>query len=515
MKYTLLFFTLAFSSIFNLSQAESSHAGVIVFVTGKASATDAKNVVRPLNRRTKIYVGDTLTTENNSAIHIRFIDGAIISLREDTALKVENYSYQIPGKKESSALSLLKGGFRTISGGIGKENYKVTTNMATIGIRGTTYEVAYDEHLYVGVWDGAVKVSNEGGEISLGLGAAYNFAQITHVDSAPAGLSNSPNVFKQQYKNNQKNSVQKDKEKRPAPLPNRQMIAQDSPQAPLSPPTDTLANTQPTQQRSVANINLNRLGLVTYSGESRPKFYGGKAGYDAGGNPVITDNGLGPHEAGFDSTAASYSFWKGNATTLSKGSKDYGNGYVVDWGVWDASTGKAVRQTDPEGLVFETDVQRNLFWLTMVQTPAATLSSLTGSATYTTSASIGNALGGGSGGAINNSNFAFNANTNFDTGVVSGSMTISNSDSWYVAFNGDPSNGANGKGLTNGVLDVTVDSSASTVQGTLGVKADLGIVITGANAEAMAGAFDLEAYNKSTNIALPTIHAEGVFVAEK
>ncbi|MFO7604543.1 MAG: hypothetical protein R6X06_12115, partial [Gammaproteobacteria bacterium] len=281
------------------------------------------------------------------------------------------------------------------------------------------------------------------------------------------------------------------------------------------PPIDSDASSAP-QINNIANVSLNRLGLLVYSGESRANFYGGKAGYDAGGHPVITDNNLGPHEAGFDTTAANYAFWKGSATTVNRGSKDYGSGFVVDWGVWDTTTGgTAIRQVDPEGLVFEEDVKRNLFWLTLSPTPAATLSSLTGSATYSTSASMGHVMGGGSGGAINNTNFSFNANTNFDTGVVDGSMTISNAEAWHVVFKGDPNDVTNGKGLVNGVLDVSVDKGLSHVQATLGVKADMGIVVTGANAEAMAGAFDLEAYDKGTNVAIPTLHAEGVFVAEQ
>jgi hypothetical protein len=139
---------------------------------------------------------------------------------------------------------------------------------------------------------------------------------------------------------------------------------------------------------------------------------------------------------------------------------------------------------------------------------------MTGSVSYTTSGSKGAVIGGGSGGAINTSNFSFTANTNFDTGVVNGSMSISNADGWYVSFSGDPNNTNNGKGLVKGVLDVSVDNT-SVVSGTLGVKADLGMVMTGANAEAVGGAFDLEAYNKSTNLPVTNVHAEGVFVAEQ
>ena len=508
MKYARIIIALIPVLFASVVYAEAEHIGIIVFVKGKVTATSTSQHNRALNRRAKIYNGETLATEKESTAQVRFVDGAIISLRENTILKIDDYSYKPEEKKENSALSLLKGGFRTISGGIGKENYKVTTNMATIGIRGTHYEAVFDQgNLFIAAWDGGVKVSNEGGDINLGLGAAYNFVQITHVEDAPAGLSNAPSVFKHQYVNQTKTA-----KKKPLLKPKLQTsTAQQLPPPPDLSTTSTISN-----QRKLANVNLNRLGVVAYSGENRPKFFGGKAGYDAAGNPVISYNGFGPHEAGFDTTAPNIAFWKGTAVTTSSGSKDYGNGYVVDWGVWDTSIGSnAIRQKDPDGVAFETDVQRKLYWLTLAQTPAATLSSLTGSATYTTSASMGSVVGSGSGGAINTSNFSFNANTNFDTGVVSGSLSISNGENWYVSFNGDPNNSTNGKGLVNGVFDVTVNKLASTVDSVSGVKADMGIVVTGANAEAIAGTFDLEAYNTSTNIAIPTTHAEGVFVAEK
>ena len=511
MKYARMIITIIPMLFANAAFAEAEHVGIIVFVTGKVSATNTSHKSRALKRRAKIFNGDTLTTNDDSNIQVRFIDGAIISLRENTILKIDDYRYKPEEKEENSALSLLKGGFRTISGGIGKENYKVTTTMATIGIRGTHYEAVFDQgNLFIAAWDGGVKISNDGGDINLGLGAAYNFAQITHAESAPAGLSNPPSTFKRNY-NTQAKSGNKKPPLRPAlQTPPRQQLAEQ----PLPPPVLDVNSTIPAQ-RKISDINLNRIGIVAYSGVSRPKFFGGKAGYDAAGNPVITDNGLGPHEAGFETTAANIAFWKGNATTTNRGSKDYGNGYVVDWGIWDTSGGSSIRQNNPEGLAFETDIKSNIYWGTARQTPAATLASLTGSATYTTSASVGSVIGGGSGGTIDTSNFSFNANTNFDTGVVSGSMTISNGENWNVSFNGDPNDMTNGKGLVNGVLDVTIDKGASTVNSINGVKADMGIVVTGANAEAIVGTFDLEAYNTSTNIPIPTTHAEGVFVAEK
>ena len=74
------------------SYAASDEVGVIIFVTGKATAVN-QSKTRSLKRRAKVLNGDTLTTDKNSKLQVRFIDGAIVSLREDTILKIDNYVY--------------------------------------------------------------------------------------------------------------------------------------------------------------------------------------------------------------------------------------------------------------------------------------------------------------------------------------------------------------------------------------------------------------------------------------
>ncbi|MBI3067601.1 MAG: hypothetical protein HYY79_01555, partial [Betaproteobacteria bacterium] len=65
----------------------------------------------------------------------------------DTDLKIDNYVYKgVEDGSERALMSLLKGGFRTITGIIGranKQNYTVNTPTSTIGIRGTDHEPAF------------------------------------------------------------------------------------------------------------------------------------------------------------------------------------------------------------------------------------------------------------------------------------------------------------------------------------------------------------------------------------
>jgi hypothetical protein len=74
-------------------------------------------------------------------------DEGLIALRPNSRLQIEKYRFA--GKTDGSEqgiFALLKGGFRSITGLIGranKDNYKVNTATATIGIRGTDHEPLY------------------------------------------------------------------------------------------------------------------------------------------------------------------------------------------------------------------------------------------------------------------------------------------------------------------------------------------------------------------------------------
>ncbi len=77
---------------------------------------------------------------------------------------------------------LLKGGFRSITGAIGKEDkaaYRVRTPVATIGIRGTDYTAVFcssdctggkRDGLYVSVAEGGVFMKNKAGMLELNPG---------------------------------------------------------------------------------------------------------------------------------------------------------------------------------------------------------------------------------------------------------------------------------------------------------------------------------------------------------
>lgn len=118
--------------------------GLIQFTAGDVKIRNAAGQIRAAVKGGTVDEGDTILTAASASAQLKMADGGIIAVRPETELKVDTYRYA--GKEdgnERAVMSLVKGGFRTITGLIGrtnKQNYTITTPTAVIGIRGTDHE---------------------------------------------------------------------------------------------------------------------------------------------------------------------------------------------------------------------------------------------------------------------------------------------------------------------------------------------------------------------------------------
>ncbi|HAT28018.1 MAG TPA: hypothetical protein DCS89_13460, partial [Gammaproteobacteria bacterium] len=180
------------------SAPDSEQAGRIIIVTGQVIAQDSTGSARQLSRRSRIFVGDTILTGPAASTQIRMVDDARISLKANTQFAIVAYQYDENIVTDVAALSLIQGGFRTITGAIGaqnKEAYKATiSNFATIGIRGTDYEVVITQggEIFTGVWDGGTTIANAAGSLDLGVGVDFDFATVPDPQTPPQGLLSAP-----------------------------------------------------------------------------------------------------------------------------------------------------------------------------------------------------------------------------------------------------------------------------------------------------------------------------------
>jgi hypothetical protein len=174
--------------------ASALAAGVarVDFATGNVSAVAPNGQSRQLRRGSEIDVGETVSTQQGRA-QLRFADGAYMSLQPQTEFKVEEFKYS--GKADASdnvVMNLLKGGMRTITGLIGRSNrnnYRLKTEVATIGIRGTEYTVKYTNSIEVFVADGAVSVDNQSGSFTVPAGTGV---MVSNQNTPPQQTENKP-----------------------------------------------------------------------------------------------------------------------------------------------------------------------------------------------------------------------------------------------------------------------------------------------------------------------------------
>jgi hypothetical protein len=183
-------------------------AGTVTHLSGTLYVKRSDGTVRLLSERSRVVEGDQLSTERATYAQVRFDDGGQVTLRPNTRVNIDRFAFdKEEPKKDGFVMSLLKGGFRAITGLIGKranrDAYRVSTNTATIGIRGTDY-VAIDvpapepggpplppdlpAGVYVQVSDGAVAMTSGGRELVVRL-AETGYAPSSNV---PPSLIPSP-----------------------------------------------------------------------------------------------------------------------------------------------------------------------------------------------------------------------------------------------------------------------------------------------------------------------------------
>lgn len=205
--------------------AGPEHAGSVALAQGSVMDQATDGSTRQLKDGDAVYPGDSFTLGDNSYLDLDLEDGGRILLRPDTNFQIQEYHFDPDAhpaageppllatsqrKPESSFFNLVKGGLRAVDGLIGQshpQSYGINTPVATIGVRGTAFDVRYcgddckDEAdatgapkngLYTAVSEGSIGVKNDGGETVTKAGE-YSFVQtrkaVAHrIDHAPRAL---------------------------------------------------------------------------------------------------------------------------------------------------------------------------------------------------------------------------------------------------------------------------------------------------------------------------------------
>src|SRR5690554_2288194 len=151
----------------------ATEAALVLFSHGNVVLTNNSGSY-PLEKGAAVSAGDTVITGDDGRVQLRFTDGGLVSLMPNSRFAVEEYSQPTEDAEGSVSVNLIKGGLRALSGSIGKkdkDSYKLKTDVATLGIRGTQFVVVMDgAAMRVHVGQGSVSLFNDFGELLVPAG---------------------------------------------------------------------------------------------------------------------------------------------------------------------------------------------------------------------------------------------------------------------------------------------------------------------------------------------------------
>ena len=193
------------------AQAQSNAAtGIVERLVGSVNAGADTSSMRSLRQGASVAEGELIQTGESSEVVLKMSDGAVIALRPRSAMRLQNYVFASQQPSQNQVwLQLIQGGLRAITGLIGKtspQQVRFTTATATIGIRGTDFEIEQieagntqaNEGTYLKVREGETSLTNSQGSsvVVLANQTAFSPQNLLATANAFGLLNNVPPVFR-------------------------------------------------------------------------------------------------------------------------------------------------------------------------------------------------------------------------------------------------------------------------------------------------------------------------------
>ena len=167
-------------------------AAVLSSLKGDVRTVPAGRPASPAALNERLQPGTSVFTGENSQAVIRFDDGQVVALGQNTNFKLTDFSYDSAKPAEGRVvMDLLKGALRAITGLIGRANHQafaLRVPQATIGIRGTDFLVFVESNpgAFLSVNNGIVAATNNAGT------TLFNAGQVGAIPSnasLPTGIA--------------------------------------------------------------------------------------------------------------------------------------------------------------------------------------------------------------------------------------------------------------------------------------------------------------------------------------
>ncbi|HEY8101489.1 MAG TPA: FecR family protein [Burkholderiaceae bacterium] len=121
--------------------------GTVTDLNGPLFLRTANGGIKILAQQSSVEPGDTLVSEQDTYARIKFIDKSEITLRPNTQMKIEKFSFNEAYQENDHAnIRLIKGGLRVASGLIGKrsqDRFVIDTPTSSINVRDASFIAQY------------------------------------------------------------------------------------------------------------------------------------------------------------------------------------------------------------------------------------------------------------------------------------------------------------------------------------------------------------------------------------
>lgn len=121
--------------------------GTVTHASGLLFAKSSDGTLKFLSENSVVEQGDTLVSEKNTYAKIQFTDNSEITLRPNSQVSIEDFSYdEAKPQSDNVVLNLHKGGLQVVSGLVGKrsgEHFSLKTPTASITVSDSNFIVEY------------------------------------------------------------------------------------------------------------------------------------------------------------------------------------------------------------------------------------------------------------------------------------------------------------------------------------------------------------------------------------
>ncbi|MBN2693813.1 FecR domain-containing protein [bacterium] len=156
-----IFITLLIGGVTLFATTKGEASGKILKIEGKSAFVKSDGKWKKLKEGDKVFSGVEIKTGNESKVILLFNDSSELRVSEKSQIKInDSMMKSAENRKFAARLVLGRVWAKVAKSKSGDRNFELSTKTATAGVRGTTFDISFDESekSIVSLYNGSVEV---------------------------------------------------------------------------------------------------------------------------------------------------------------------------------------------------------------------------------------------------------------------------------------------------------------------------------------------------------------------